>query len=191
MSFVEGLIKWTNDTFGSFGSWGLFWLAFIESSVFPIPPDLLLIALSITDPSNALFYALICTIGSVFGGIFGYCIGYVGEMAILEKLFKHEKIEKMHNYFEKYEAWAIFVAGFTPIPYKVFTIGAGVFYVNLQKFIIFSFLGRGLRFFTEAVLLMYFGDKIVKFLSSSFNLYTFVITFALIGAFFLYKKFKK
>ena len=191
MNIIEVLINWTNRHFAKFGGLGLFFLAFIEASFFPVPPDILLITLALGDPQNAIYYGVVCTVGSVLGGLFGYLIGYIGEKAVLEKMFKHDKIEKMHNYFEKYEAWAIFISGFTPVPYKLFTIGAGVFYVNIRKFIIFSFFGRGLRFMGEAILLMYFGKQIVEFLDSSFNVYTLVITLLLIGIFILYQTFIK
>ena len=120
MSLINSLISWTNNTFQ--GWYGLFILAFIESSFFPIPPDLLLIALCLAKPSLGLFFALICTIGSVLGAMFGYGIGYYGGKPLLLRLFSSSKVSKVHNLFERYEAWAIFIAGFTPIPYKVFTI---------------------------------------------------------------------
>ena len=87
MSLFDGIIEWTEATFAPLGAWGLFILAFIESSFFPIPPDILLIILSLASPEKALFYALICTIGSVLGGMLGYGVGYVGEKAVLERFF--------------------------------------------------------------------------------------------------------
>lgn len=191
MGLFNGLLDWTNAIFKPMGSFGLFLLAFLESSFFPVPPDVLLIAMSVVEPDKALWFALICTIGSVLGGMFGYLIGYVGEMAVLEKLFAHNKIQKVHNLFQKYEAWAILIAAFTPIPYKVFTIAAGVFYVNFRTFVLASIVGRGARFFIEAILIMLYGQEIVNFIDKYFNWTTIWITAALIVLYLAYRKFKK
>jgi len=110
MALVQRLVDWTTSIFAPLGSTGLFILAFIESSFFPIPPDLLLITLTLNNPALWLWYALVCTIGSVLGGLFGYLIGYWGEMKILSRFVKQEKIDKVHGYFHKYDAWAIFIA---------------------------------------------------------------------------------
>lgn len=190
MSLINSMLEWTNTTFKPYGSWGLFGLAFTEASFFPIPVEVLLIPMALADPSLALWFALVATIGSTLGGIFGYGIGYVGEKAILEKLFSIKKIEKVHNLFNKYEAWAIFIAGFTPIPYKVFTIAAGVFYVNFKKFVIASFFGRGLRFFLEAVLIILYGEVILEFLTKYFNILSIIAVILLIIAYLIYRKLK-
>ncbi|MDD5254043.1 MAG: DedA family protein [Candidatus Nanoarchaeia archaeon] len=170
MSLFANLVDWTKITFAPLGSFGLFALAFIESSFFPVPPDILLIILCLNDPGNALLYSLICTLGSVLGAIFGYSIGYVGGKAVLDKLFKKEKVEKVHKLFEKYGFMTIFVAAFTPIPYKVFTIAAGVFYIKLKTLIFSSVIGRGLRFFLVGSLIMLFGNNIVSFIDEYFNI---------------------
>ncbi|MEK6862489.1 MAG: YqaA family protein [Nanoarchaeota archaeon] len=190
MSLTNKLIEWTHATFQPLGAWGLFILAFIESSFFPIPPDLLLITLSLFEPEKAFFFALICTIGSVLGGMFGYLIGYIGEIAILRKLFSEEKIKKVHNLFNKYEVWAIAIAGFTPIPYKIFTISAGVFYINFWKFVITSFWSRGARFFLEATLLYFFGKFILNFLNNYFDWISLIGVALLIVIYIIYKKIK-
>tara|TARA_Y100000034_G_C6894477_1_gene412107 strand:+ start:1337 stop:1924 length:588 start_codon:yes stop_codon:yes gene_type:complete len=188
MSLINNLIEWTNRTFGAYGGLGLFTLAFLESSVFPIPPDLLLIILALADPDKALLFALIATIGSVLGGMFGYLIGYVGEHAILSKLFSKNKIDKVHRIFNKYEFWAIFVGGFTPLPYKIFSISAGVFYINFKKFVIASFFSRGLRFFSEAIIIIFFGKAMMEFLDTNFNLLTIVIAVLIILVVYIFKK---
>lgn len=140
---------WTQNVLGSFGSFGLFFLAFIESIFFPIPTDVLLIILTIQNPSFWFGYAFIATIGSVLGAAVAYTIGYFGGRAILERYF-HKYIARVHAFFQKYETLAVFIAGFTPIPYKVFALAAGVFYVDFKKFILVSLLARGLRFFLVA-----------------------------------------
>lgn len=191
MGLFNGLVEWTNDIFGRLGSFGLFTLAFMESSFFPIPPDVLLIAFSLAEPNKALWFALICTAGSVIGGMFGYLIGYIGEMAVLEKLVSKEKIEKVHRLFNKYEAAAILIAAFTPIPYKVFTIAGGVFYINFKKFVLMSIVGRGARFFLEAVLIMLYGAEIVGFIDRNFNGTTILVTVILVALYVAYRRFKR
>lgn len=191
MGLFNGLVEWTNEVFGGLGSFGLFALAFMESSFFPIPPDILLIAFSLADPSKALWFASVCTVGSVLGGMFGYLIGYVGEMAILEKLVSKEKIERVHRLFNKYEEIAILIAGFTPVPYKVFTIASGVFYINFKKFVLMSTISRGARFFLEAVLIMFYGAAIAALIDKYFDWTTIWITLGLIILYFIYRRFKK
>ena len=188
MSFVETLLAWTNATFLPLGTWGLFILSFIESSFFPIPPDLLLITFAIEMPEQALWFAAVATLGSVLGGMFGYAIGYFGGQPVLERFVSKKKIAKVHTFFNRYEAWAIFIAGFTPLPYKVFTIAGGVFSINFRKFILASLVSRGLRFFIEAVLIMYFGKTIVEFLTSTFNLITISVVMIFIVVYVVYVK---
>ncbi|MEK6589875.1 MAG: YqaA family protein [Nitrospinota bacterium] len=186
---IHTLIEWTvNWAQTDYGTYALFLIAFAESSFFPIPPDILLIALSIINPLIALFYATVCTVGSVTGGIFGYFLGLKGGKPILERFFSHEKIVLVHNYFERYEAWAIGIAAFTPIPYKVFTIAAGVFYINFKKFVFASILGRGGRFFIVAGLIQLFGAEIKYFIQNYFELFTILFFALLIGGFMLLKK---
>ncbi len=191
MGLFNGLVEWTNNVFGSMGSYGLFLLAFMESSFFPVPPDVLLIALALADPSKALWLAFVCTAGSVIGGMFGYLIGRIGEIEILERLVSHKKIEKVHNLFNKYEALAILIAGFTPVPYKVFTIAGGVFYINFKKFVLMSIISRGARFYIEAVLILFYGAEIMSFIDKYFNWTTILITIGIIMIYFLYRRFKK
>jgi len=187
----QDLIEWTKAKFLPYDFLGLFVLAFMEASFFPVPPDVLLILLCLLNKNLFLFYALITTIGSVLGGVLGYGIGYLGEHYILEKLFSKKKIEKVHRLFDKYEAWAIFIAGFTPVPYKVFTIAAGVFYVNIKKFVLFSFLSRGLRFFLEAFLIFLFGDFILFLLENYFDILTIFGVLVLIVIYVFYVRFYK
>ncbi|MDI6794257.1 MAG: YqaA family protein [bacterium] len=162
---IKELITWTAHwAETAYGPIALFILAFAESSFFPIPPDILLIALGVLNPPGALFFSAIATAGSVLGGMFGYLIGIKGGRPILEWLVAKDKIVLVHSYFEKYEAWAIFIAGFTPIPYKVFTIAAGAFYINFKRFVIASLLGRGGRFFLVGGLITFFGEDMKVFM---------------------------
>ena len=189
MNLLNIWIEWTKEVFAPMGAWGLFLLSFIEASFFPVPIETLLFILVLANPESALFYAFIATVGSTLGGIGGYYIGYVGEMTVLEKMFKREKIDKAHHLFNKYGWWAVFIGGFTPLPYKLFTIASGVFYIDLKKFISASVISRGLRFFAEAILLMLYGQIIIDFLNKHFNLITFVIVVLLIAGYWIYRKY--
>ncbi len=189
MSLLNGMVEWTRDVFVPMGGFGLFILSFIEASFFPVPVETLLFILCLANPENALFYALVATIGSIFGGVFGYYIGYLGEMIVLEKLFSKRKIEKVHRLFNKYGWWAVFVGGFTPLPYKIFTIASGVFYIDFKKFVSASFLSRGLRFFVEAILLMVYGKVILSFFDKHFGLISIIVVICLIIGYWVYRKY--
>jgi membrane protein YqaA with SNARE-associated domain len=166
------------------GVW-LFVLAFAESSFFPIPPDVLLITLGVATPEKALIYALICTVGSVLGGGAGYAIGLYGGRPLLYKIFSDSKVKAVERLYEKYNAWATGIAGLTPIPYKVFTIGGGAFKINFKIFMLASLASRSLRFMVEGVLLFFFGEQIKGFLFSQFNWLSIAFVVLLVGGFWL------
>lgn len=183
-SGIRGLYEWTISWAGTpHGTAALGLIAFAESSFFPIPPDVLLIALSLGRPDLAFWYAAVSTVGSVAGGAAGYAIGYWGGRPVVEWLFGRSKVELVHRLFQKYEAWAVGIAGFTPIPYKVFTIGAGVFYVNFRVFILSSVISRGARFFLVAALLFAFGPPIRQFIEQHFEWLTVLLVVGIIGGF--------
>ncbi|MBR9676386.1 DedA family protein [Candidatus Woesearchaeota archaeon] len=188
MSLFSGVMNWTQKTFEPLGGGGLFVLAFIESIFFPVPPDFLLIILCLSNPSYALFYALLASLGSLLGGITGYGIGRYGGLPVLRRLIKEKTIKKAHRLFEKYEAWTIGIAGFTPVPYKVFTLSAGVFYINFKLFVVISAITRSARFFIVATLIMLYGEIIVGFIDKYFNLLSILSVLVLIIFFVLYKK---
>lgn len=167
----------------------LFLLAFAESSIFPIPPDVLLIALALGIPTRAYRLALITTIGSVLGGLAGYAIGY-GFMAsvgqwILDVYHFHDQFGRIRGLYLDYDVWAVAIAGFTPIPYKVFTIAAGAFEMDVWRFTLASLLSRGARFFLLAWLIHRYGASIRIFIDRYFNTLTLVFTVLLIGFFAL------
>ncbi len=156
-----------------YGVWALFVLAFCESSFFPVPPDPLLIALAISIPARSFRFALICSAGSVLGGAFGYLIGYhlmeiIGR-PILEFYGGMEHFNAIQEVFREYDAWAIGIAGFTPVPYKVATIAAGACQINFPLFVVVSFLSRSARFFLVGGLIYFFGAPIRKFIDTHFN----------------------
>lgn len=174
-----------------YGSWALFLLAFAESSFFPVPPDVLLIALAISIPAKAFRYALICSLGSLLGGVAGYVIGYqfmdlVG-FRIVDFYGFAEQYHAVGNLYNRYNAWAVGIAGFTPIPYKVFTISAGAFKINFVIFLIASAISRSARFFLVGWLIYKFGPGIRMFIDRYFNILAFVFVALLIGGFILIK----
>lgn len=176
-----------------YGTWALLLLAFCESSFFPIPPDVLLIALSIALPRKALFYAWICSVGSVLGGCFGYLIGWQFMSTIGARIIDFyqlsAKYEAIETLYRTYDAWAIAIAGFTPIPYKVFTISAGAFQINFAVFFLASLISRSARFFLVGGLIYLFGPKIQPFIERYFNALAVAFTVLLIAGFILLNRF--
>ena len=166
-------------------------LALVESSVFPLPPDPLLIALCLGATYRSLRFAAVATVASVLGGILGYGLGAVVWGSISGFFFDFvpgvtpEAFAEVQGYYERWDFWAVFVAGLTPIPYKVFTISAGVFAINFPVFILASVLSRGLRFFLLAGLVYRYGEPIGAFIDRYFNLLTWVFTLILISGFVL------
>ncbi|MGD9590104.1 MAG: YqaA family protein [Pyrinomonadaceae bacterium] len=167
--------------------WALFIIAFAESSFFPIPPDVLLIAMAVIVPAKAFRYALICTAGSVLGGVLGYYIGWaffetIGQ-PILQFYGAMGHYETVRQLYSEHAFWAIFTAAFTPIPYKVFTIAAGTFEISLATLVGASMLGRAGRFFIVASLFYFFGAPIKKFIDKYFEILTVVFLVLLVGGF--------
>ncbi len=174
-----------------YGTWALFLLSFCESSFFPIPPDVLLIALAVAIPKKSFKYALVCSAGSVLGGCLGYLIGWQFMAGIGEKIITFygltQKIEYIKDLYTNYDAWAIGIAGFTPIPYKVFTISAGAFNINFLVFIIVSTISRSARFFLVGSLIYIFGSRIQTFIDKYFNILAVAFTVLLIAGFVIIK----
>ncbi|MDH4229572.1 MAG: DedA family protein [Nitrospirota bacterium] len=152
--------------------WALFAIAFAESSFFPLPPDVLLIAMALSSPDHATRFAGICTAGSVLGGMFGYGIGRWGGKPLLDRFVERQKTERIHAWFNRYEAWAIGIAGFTPVPYKVFTIAAGVFWIHFWRFVLVSMLSRGARFLLVATLVALYGARMRELIVHYFDLFS-------------------
>ncbi len=176
-----------------YAEWALFAIAFMESSFFPIPPDVLLIAMAVVTPSKAFRYALICTVGSVLGGVFGFFIGWAFYEAIgqpiLELYGAMGHYESVRQLYTEHAFWAILAAGFTPVPYKVFTIAAGAFEVSIWTLIVASIIGRGARFTLVAGLFYFFGAPIKKFIDKYFEILTILFLVFLIGGFVVIRVF--
>ena len=173
------------------GSWALFVLAVCESSFFPIPPDILLIALAVGRPAKGLFYAGICSVGSVIGGCLGYLIGWQFMASVGHHIVDFYGLTPKFDYiaalYRKYDAWAVGIAGFTPIPYKVFTIAAGAFGISFGIFLLASILSRSARFFIVGGLIYIFGPRVQKFIDTYFNTLAVAFTILLILGFILIK----
>ena len=176
-----------------YGTPALFGLSFAESSFFPIPPDVLQIALSISKPKRSFYYATVSMIASVLGAILGWYIGY-GLWAALGPFFmayvpgvNQENFDAVEGLYNAYGFMAITVAAFTPLPYKVFTIAAGIFHVSLPVLILASIFGRSARFFTVATCIFFFGPTVKHYIDKYFELATILFTILLIGGFVLIK----
>lgn len=184
------VLKWADSPYGA---WALFLLAFSESSFFPIPPDVLLIALAVGKPKKALTFALICSVGSILGGIAGYLIGWQFMAVVGQKVIAFyglsEKVAYIASLYNQYDAWAVGIAGFTPIPYKVFTITAGAFRIHFLIFLMASAVSRSARFFLVGGLIFIFGPRIQVFIDKYFNLLAIAFTVLLVASFFLIKIF--
>lgn len=193
-AWVRRLYDWTLAWAETpYGFLALCLLSFIEAIFFPIPPDVLLIALVLGAREQWFKFALGCMTASVLGGLVGYSLGaYSWES--LAPLFYHyipgftqAKFEHIRTLYEQYDFWVVFTAGFTPIPFKVITVSSGVCSINLPVFIIASALSRGARFFLVAWLLKRYGEPIREFIEKRFNLLTLIFTVLLIGGFALIK----
>ncbi len=187
MSLLSGILEWTQTNLVPLGPVGLFLVAFMESSFFPIPPDLLLIPLVLAAPDLWLLLAAITTAGSVTGALFGYFIGAKGGRPVLHKIVGQKKTEKAEGYFRKYGDWAVGIAGFTPIPYKVFAILAGAMRHNVPRFILVSIISRGARFFLVAGVVWYFGPVIIASLDLFFYL-SMIAAVAIFAAWYMIRR---
>jgi membrane protein YqaA with SNARE-associated domain len=181
---LSQLLQWV-EAFAatSYGGWALFGLAFLESSIFPVPPDVLLIALCLGRPDLSFWFAAICAVGSVLGGIAGYALGYFGGRPLLLKMFDAEKVQAVQRYYDKYNAWATGIAGLTPLPYKLFTISGGAFAINFKVFLIASAISRTARFMMVAGLIYVLGDTAKTFIEEYLNVLTIAFVVLLVLGF--------
>ncbi|MCI5544654.1 MAG: DedA family protein [Azospirillum sp.] len=189
---MKRLYQWMIDAAAKKNAlWILGIVSFIESSFFPIPPDIMLIPMVVSQPKKAWKIAGIATFASVIGGYFGYAIGYYGYDVIAKPLLSFygylEQFENFKQYYNEYGALIVFAAGITPFPYKVITIASGVVAMNLVTFGVASVVARGLRFFMVAGLLYFFGESIKKFIEKHFNLLSILFFILLFGGFLLIK----
>ncbi len=172
---------------------GLALVSFIESSFFPVPPDVMLVPMVLADRRRAWYIATVCTLASVMGGVFGYMLGLFAFEAIGQPLLsfygKLDSLDHFQAWYQKYGSMIVFAAGLTPFPYKVITIASGALKLNFGVFILASVLARGMRFFFEAGLLWYFGPRLEPFLERYFALITLGIFLCVFAGFFALKLF--
>jgi membrane protein YqaA with SNARE-associated domain len=165
----------------------LFWVSFIESSIFPIPPDVMLIPMVLAQRLKAWFFASIATVGSVLGGIAGYAIGYylleyMGQ-PILKFYGYADRFTQVAEWFREWGVWILIIKGMTPFPYKVLTILAGAAHMNLLAFVVASIIARAMRFYLVAGLLYWKGEPIRVFIEERLNILTTVFVVLLVGSF--------
>jgi len=194
MNILRNLYNWTLDKAShKKASWFLVLISFAESSFFPIPPDILLIPMILAKRLQAWFYALICTLSSVAGGICGYTIGYlfytsIGSI-IINAYGLTNSFDVFQCYYNQYGIWIVLGAGFTPFPFKVITIASGMFNLNIVLFVIIATIARGLRFYLIASLLFIYGNVIKNLIDKYFNLMVTLFFILLVGFVFLLKLF--
>ena len=195
MGFIKKIYDWVISWAESkYAIPALFIIAFAESSFFPIPPDVLLIAMALAKPLSSIWYSTICTLGSVVGALFGYYIGFALWQVVSEYFFKYipgftpELFIDICLRYEQYSYVIIFTAAFTPIPYKVFTIAAGVSHISVLPFIFASIIGRGGRFYLVGLLFRFFGASAKKFIDKYLNLLTILVVIIYFVAFYLIPK---
>jgi undecaprenyl-diphosphatase len=172
----EWLVDWADSPAGPVA---LALITTAEAIFFPLPPDPLLIALALRNPDAALLLAGLTTVASVGGGLVGHFLGVRFGRPLLQRLHS-SKIERVESMFTRYGFWSVAIAGLTPIPYKVFTISAGVFGVPRAPFVLASIVGRGLRFGTFGVAIFLWGDRFETFFEERFDVVVVVLTAGLV-----------
>lgn len=192
--FVRKIYDWIISLSGNKHALAcLFAISFIESSFFPIPPDIMLIPMILATPKQAWKIAGVCTVASVIGAYLGYIIGVYFFQLIAEPLLNFygylDKFNDFKKLYEEYGAWIVFGAGITPFPYKIITIASGVVHLNLFVFTIASVIARGLRFFIIAWLLKTYGEKMRTFIEKNLGWLSVLFLILLIGGFMLIKLF--
>jgi len=186
----DWVLSWAET---SYGIPALALLAIAEASFFPLPPDVLLMALALAMPGKSYRFALVATLGSIAGGAVGYFLGWGLWDLVGLYFFQYVPgvtiagFEQVGGLFAQYGFWIIFAAGFTPIPYKIFTISAGVFSLNFPIFMLASLVGRGMRFFLVAAMFYYFGKPARQMIEKYFNLFSLLLLIILIGVMLLFR----
>ncbi len=178
---TDWTLHWANTPYATLS---LFLIAVAEASFFPIPPDVLLVALGMSIPGRVFWYALVCSAGSVLGGCLGYLIGY-GLFELLGRpIINFYGLWEEFNYvsarYNENAFLAVAIAGFTPIPYKLFTIAAGVCKINFLTLVFASILSRSGRFFAEGTLIYFFGERVRVFIERYFNVLSIVFVVLLV-----------
>ncbi len=179
-NIADWVLAWAETPYAGIA---LFTLAFAESSFFLIPPDALLIVLSVGNIPFAFWFAAITTGGSLLGAVLGYYIGLKGGRPLLDRMFDERKILFVEGQYQRRDVWAVAIAGFTPIPYKIFAIGAGVFRLDLRRFLLASLIGRAGRFFLVAAVITVFGEAVQTAIDKYFNILAIAFVVMLVAGF--------
>ncbi len=183
---LRDLLHWVESFADSpNGVWALVVLSFAESSFFPVPPDVLLIALCLGRPELAFWFAGVCAAASVVGGIAGYGIGFWGGRPLLKRVFREDRVRAVESYYERYNAWATGIAGLTPLPYKVFTLSGGAFSINFKIFVLASIVSRSVRFFAVAAIVYWLGDAAKRFIEDYLGWLTIAFVILLVLGFWI------
>ncbi len=168
--------------------------SFAESIFFPIPPDPLLLAVALVQQPLAILLGVLVAVASVAGAVVGHSLGMRLGRPLLVRMFSEGRISYVDRLFERYGVWAILIAAFTPVPYKVFAVAAGVWRMDRRKFIIASAIGRGARFGTIGVMVFFFGQQIETFLTQNFEILTVGVTaaaLALGAAWYIFRRHRR
>jgi membrane protein YqaA with SNARE-associated domain len=187
----DWVLKWSAHTRAQTA---LFLMALAEASFFPIPPDVLLIAMGVAKPKRTFRFAAICSAGSLIGGVLGYLIGWGLWSAVDDLFYRYipgfspEVYQKVAGLYQQYDFWIVFTAGFTPLPYKVFTIAAGVAHIGFVMFLVASVISRSARFFLVAWIIRKFGPKALPFIEKHLGWLS-ILFVVLLGAGFYALKF--
>ncbi len=189
VEILRDLSKWVASfTLSPFASVSLFFIAVIESIFFPIPPDVLLIPLAITKQDKALWFAFVCSLGSTIGGAIGYWLGSFSS-SIFKKIVSSVYFERASSLYNKYNAWATAIGGFTPLPYKVFALSAGFLKVDFKTFFIATLISRSARFFLIGGSIFIWGEEIEFFIVNYLGEITFALVVVVALIYFLVVKF--
>lgn len=184
----DWVLSWAHTRFGTAA---LAVLSFTESSFFPIPPDALQIALSMERPKRSFRYAFVSAAASVLGAILGWFIGHAlwGWLGpyFVPNIISQSNMDRVHLFFEEWGFWALFAAAFTPLPFKAFTITAGIMNMNIPIFLVACFIGRSLRFFIVATLFYFFGPTVKGFIERYFGLLTVLFLILIVAGFYSIK----
>jgi len=195
-SFLNNLRDWLKKWILRYAesrhaSTALFAVSFAESSFFPIPPDFILIAILVRRAKYWWYYAFLTLLGSLLGGVAGYLIGFLffstAGRVIVDFYGLNEVMQNLAFKYEVNAFWTVFIAAFTPIPYKIITISAGFFNISILPFIMASLVGRGGRFFMIAFIMRIFGKKVSSSIYRYFNIFSFIFVFLIIAVFLIFK----
>lgn len=190
MELLQALYEWVLHWAETpYGAPVLFALAFLEATIFFVPPDVLLIALALGAPEKALFFGLMCSCGSVLGGMCGYTLGMFFKPRVVDPMVRffrcQQSFDRASQLYNKHDAAAVAAAGFTPIPYWVFAISAGIVRIRFHRFVIASALSRSARFFLVAGLILVFGRRIKPLIHRYFSLLTVLLVLLMVGGLLL------